>query len=59
MKNPKRTISASGVLGLLQIVNEISFIRVWKPLPSIRVLKTLRETPMRTIYATVGLGCYK
>jgi len=36
--------------------NETFFIRVWKPLPSIRVLKTLRgspkeKTPKRTISA--------
>ena len=36
--------------------NEAFFVRVWKPLPSRRVLKTLRESPKRTISASSGLG---
>ena len=39
------------------------FIRVWKPLPSIRVLKTLRgsskgKTQRRQYILAVGLSCY-
>ena len=36
--------------------NETFFIRVWKPLPSRRVLKTWRESPNRTISTSGGLG---
>ena len=40
--------------------NETFFIRVWKPLPSRRILKTLRGNPKeslkRTISASGGLG---
>ena len=36
--------------------NETLFIRVWKPLPSRHVLKTLRESSKRTISASDGLG---
>ena len=36
--------------------NEAFFIRVWKPLPSIRVLKTLRGNPKRIISASGVLG---
>ena len=36
--------------------NETPFIRVWKPVPSQRFLKTLRESPKRTIYASGGPG---
>ena len=32
--------------------NEVFIIRVWKPLPSRRVLKTLRESPKTTISAS-------
>ena len=35
--------------------NETSFIRVWKPLSS-SILKTLRESPKRTISTSGGLG---
>ena len=35
---------------------ETFFIRMWKLLPSIRILKTLRESPNRTISARGGLG---
>ena len=34
--------------------NEIFFIRVWKPLPSTRVSKTLRESPKKTISVSSG-----
>ena len=36
--------------------SETPFIRVWKPFPSKRVLKTLSESPKRTIFASGGLG---
>ena len=44
--------------------NEAFFIRMWKPLPSRHVLKTLRGSPKgkaeRGQYLlTVSLGCYK
>ena len=44
--------------------NEASFIRVWKPLPSRLVLKTLRGSPKGKIQRgqyllAVGLGRYK
>ena len=35
--------------------NEAFFIRVWKPLPSTRVLKILSGSPKRTISASGGL----
>ena len=34
--------------------NEPPFISVWKPFPSRRVLKTLREIPKMTIFASGG-----
>ena len=34
--------------------NETFFIRVWKPLPSKHVLKTLKASPKRTISASSG-----
>ena len=63
------TIFASGGFGLLQMVSEPDmkcslegsflseafFIRVWFSLPSIRILKTLRESPKKTISASGGL----
>ena len=36
--------------------NETPFIRVWKPLPNRRILKTLRGSPKRTMLANGGLG---
>ena len=36
--------------------NTLIFIRVWKPLPSRCVLKTLRGSPKRTIFASGRLG---
>ena len=43
--------------------NETPFIRVWKPFPSKRVLKTLRKSPKgkaqrRQYLLAVDLGCY-
>ena len=35
---------------------EAFFIRVWKSLPSIHVLKTLRESSKKTISASGGIG---
>ena len=37
--------------------NETSFIRVWKPFPSRRVLKALRGNPKRTISISGGPIC--
>ena len=36
--------------------NKTFFIRVWRPLPNKCVLKTLRESPKKTIFASGGLG---
>ena len=40
-------------------VNETFFIRVWKPLPSRCVLKTLREAQRGQYLLAVDLGCYR
>ena len=36
--------------------NEEFFIRTWKPLPSRCILKTLRESPKKTVFASDRLG---
>ena len=38
------------------MVNKTFFIRVWKPLSSRRILKTLRKSPKRIISASDGFG---
>ena len=40
----------------VRVENESFFIRVWKPLPSIRVLKILRKNSKRTVFTSGGLG---
>ena len=65
---PVKTLGPQGVWivrpTLVGEENETFFIRVWKPLPSKRVLKTLRGSPegkaQRGQYLlAMGLACYK
>ena len=61
---PRRGVDGEIPQRLERRMKHFFFIRVWKPLPSIRVLKTLRESSKRKsrgrqYLLAVDLGCYK